>query len=549
MILAFFTSRSGIARGVLVTLLAWLVALLAACGGGGGDGGVGSSGTGVGAQYGGVSGYGSVFVEGTRYDESSGSVTVEGDPAAASASATLSDLNLGVQTELIFDAGDRAATIRVLAEVIGAVTSTTADGFVVAGQTVKLSPLAALPTVFDGFEDLSDIAIGDRLEVHGHRDTAGRVFATRVEHADALTANSTRVMGTVAALDTAARQFQIGALRIDYDNTTTLLPAGAVLASGARVAVFASGAPTGGRLLARTIRVDRFTHADNVSIRAGGVVRQFDSVTRRFRLAGVDIDPSAATYSNGSASDLADGAVVRVRGVAAGGLLRAQEIRFFRVSSDASIEITGVVADFSSAASFRIRNTQIDASDPAVVFVNGSASNLTDGALLQISGSVANGRLRVNRITFVTTEDSRTTGFLGTVSGYDAASGNFTLLGAALRLAPAATFRNSDGTAARRADFVNGLQVGVGGRFVSGVFVVDTVIIRVAGQGVPVSFSGLAYRIDLAARTFRLNQTVVRWNTSTIIDGTLTDLRLGRIVRVDGFWLGGEVTATRLTLR
>jgi hypothetical protein len=124
------------------------------------------------------------------------------------------------------------------------------------------------------------------------------------------------------------------------------------------------------------------------------------------------------------------------------------------------------------------------------------------------------------------------------------------MLGASMRLTPGATFVNADGSAANRGDFGVGVTAEVEGRFIGGVFVVDAAVLRSLGLVRQVRAEGPAYGVDPAARTMIVNGIAVRWTPlGTRIDGSLSDLRGGTPVRVEGSVAAGVLVATRLTIR
>jgi hypothetical protein len=537
----------------------WLLAAgtaltLAACGGGGDSSSTGT-GTPAAATTGGsqlasgaITGFGSVIVEGVRFDDSAAVIRIE-DDAASPRSASVSALRLGMQVEVRADDSGRASAVTVSSEVYGRITALASDGFTVAGQTVKVSADPANPTVFEGVSGLSGLATNDFVEVHGKRDAANAIVASRIERKDPSSLAAIRVAGTVAALDATARTFTVGGLTVRYDATTRLLPAGAGLADGLRVAVWSDTAIVGNTLTAKSVVVKRHNLVANDLARVGGLVRSLDFAARRFKVDGVDVDASAAAFEKGTANDLATGRKVRVRGSFADGTLRASEVRFVKDQGDAKVELTGVVTDFAGAGSFKVRGVPIDASRAGIEFRNGSAANLANGVLVRIEADVSGNVVQPREVEFVTTADGQSRWLFGEVSGYDAGSGAFRLMGLDARLASSATLRNGDGTPATRADFGNADRVQVRGAFESGVFVVTEAVFRPGLQAVIDDVEGIAYEVDLAAGVFRLNGTVVRVGPATVFEVSRENLRNGVEVEVYGTVVGGQLVATRVEIK
>lgn len=530
--------------------IAVLAAWLAACGGGGGDG-VGSSGTGFGASLGSISGFGSVIVEGTRYDDSAATVTIERDPSAPAA-ATSGDLRLGMQVEVRY-AGTAARSVAAAAEVVGPFGSATADGLIVAGQTVRIAAAGApLPTVLDGFSAVSELAATDWLEVHGQRDAAGVIQATRVERLDAGTTQYTRVSGPVTG-DATTGSFQIAGLTIGLSPSTRRVPAGAVPAAGSRVTVWSPGGPSRGVLSANVLVVRGAVALDeSAPASAGGVVTGLDRTTQRFRLAGVTVDASAATFVGGTAASLSNGDQVRVAGTATAGVLKAAQVTQIKDAASApEVEITATITDYVSSASFRLRGTPVDASGAGVTFSGGTAANLVDGTLVKVEGRAAGGVLVATKVTFQTKVDSRTTAFLGTIDGWNATTGTFSVQGVPMRLAANAAISASSGATVTRADIRTGMVAELEGAFdATGTFVVAEAKLRVDATPPTQKVDGKVYLLTPALQSFTLNGGRVRWTSTTRFDnGVAGDLVGGMTVRVEGAVVSGVLIATRITLR
>jgi hypothetical protein len=530
-------------------LAAGIALTLAACGGGA-DPVAPSAGTATGGPQvasGTITGFGSVIVDGVTYDDSAAVVKIE-DDSASPRSGSVSGLKLGMQVELRADSTGRASAVTVGSEVVGRITALASDGFTVAGQSVKVSADPASPTVFDGVSGLAGLAVNDLVEVHGKRDAAGAIVASRVERKDPSSVTMIRVAGTVASLNTVAKTFAIGGLTVQWDDATRLLPTGVTLADGQRVAVWSNVPLAGNVLTARSIVVKRHQWSASDDLRLGGFVRDLDFAAKTFKVDGIPVNASAAAFERGTAADLANGRRVRIKGTFADGAVKATEVRFVRDQGDAVVELTGAITDFAGASSFRVRGVPVDASGSGVEFRNGTAANLAAGALVRIEGDVDGNVVKPRRVEFVTT-DGRSGWLFGEVQAYDPATGAFRLMNLGMRLAETATLRNADGTPAVRADFGNGDRVQVRGTFAAGVFTVAEVVFRPGVQLVIDSVEGAAYDVDLTAGAFRLNGTVVRLGPTTVFDGSRENLRNGARVEVYGTLVGGALVASRVEVR
>ena len=202
-------------RRFLQGLLFLAAGVLGGCGGGGD--GVGTGGTGTYA-LGTITGFGSIIVNGVRFDDSAASVLDDDDATRGRGELKLG-MRVAIDSDAIrSDAAGRSATasrIRVLSELAGPVSAvdTAAGTLELLGQTVRIGAL----TVFDDHiaGALAGIAIGQTIEVYGLYDAAsGSYDATRIELRDASAAWHLR--GPVAALDSPRRSLRIGTLSFDY---------------------------------------------------------------------------------------------------------------------------------------------------------------------------------------------------------------------------------------------------------------------------------------------------------------------------------------------
>ncbi|CAN5216559.1 hypothetical protein BH09PSE6_BH09PSE6_17020 [soil metagenome] len=540
---------------IAVTGLAMSLAL-AGCGGGGSDvvAGVGSGGTGAppptaGTTEGTVSGFGSVIVEQSVYDDSALVVQKDLDPSAPAVDATTS-LAIGQRVSLSYDinAATFAARLATLsAEVVGRITSidTSANRFVVAGQTIAVSVDPAAPTVYEGAAGLADLSVLEPVTVYGIRNGDGVVVATRIEVRDPALPGVTRVVSTVAGLDTTAKTFTIGSLLVNY-GAAAMLPSGSVIANDQRVAVYAPTQATT-TLAAAVVRVQVPAYVEGQQARRAGFVAQLDFAAKTFRLAGVDVNAANASFNNGSAADLANGRRVRVLGTYTGGRIVAASVAYVVNQGDAAVQLTGPVTDFVSSASFRVRGVPVDASATTVGYLpaDAASANLANGVIVKVIGAVAGNVVLPTSIEFVDTGTTRS--LFGIVSQYDATAATFRLFGLAMRLDAAAAFLNADGTAAARGDFGNGDVATVSGTLDAGVFVVTKVVLR--GSFTRTVVEGSLYQFNLTTSRFVLNGSVVQLTPGTVVvGGSLSNLANGVTVQVEGTVSGGVVQATTVTI-
>lgn len=392
-------------KRVLQTLAAFLALLVVvACGGGGVGsggtgitvgGGVGSGGTGI--SVGPIRGFGSIIVNGVTYDVDT--ATQEVDDVAA--------LGLGMVVEVTgstsadFSTGT-ATRVRSAADLRGPATSvdTVAGTLQLQGTLVSTDNA----TVFVGAADLTGIAPGDPVMVHGLPDSAGQWRATRIERLAA--AGAPIVTGVISGLNAGLNRFNLGTLTIDYATAGFVgsLNAGQ-LADGLRVRVRAAAAPVAGVLTATSVQAWYAVGGGNGSASTvAGVVTDFASLAS-FKLLGQTVDASQAQVTGGPAGSIGNGVLVEVDGTVSQGLLVATRVKIRHVPGSGgpvSYSLSGPVGAFGSAANFRVTGQRVDASGGGVVFSGGTVGNLGNGVKVQVVGSqVVNGVLIADSVTFL----------------------------------------------------------------------------------------------------------------------------------------------------
>jgi Domain of unknown function (DUF5666) len=371
-----------------VDLLLWTGAIIAvmvltSCGGGS-VAGVGSGGTGIVTakvtSVGSITGFGSVIVNGVRYDDSGASV---GDEDGA---RNRSDLKLGmvvrVQADVSSNGSATATSINFGSELLGPVSAVGAGGnsFTIIGQQV----LTSASTVFDSSlaQGAASVQTGQLLEVHGFLNPANNTLqATLVERKSA--ASLYKISGLVQQLQVVSKTFQIGNEVISFASTAaTDLPSG--LANGQLVKLRltpqepSAGAPW---LLTRA-RNDAPGDTDVDKFELEGLITEFTS-TSQFRVGTQIVDARSASFPNGTSS-LALGARVEVKGALQAGVLVAAQVKIEN-SSDERIELFGPVANINTTAkTFSVSGVTVSYS--AAQFDNGSAAQLVNGAQVEVKG-------------------------------------------------------------------------------------------------------------------------------------------------------------------
>jgi hypothetical protein len=298
------------------------LAVLAACGGGSDDSPVPTPATQ--SAIGVISGFGSVIVNGVRFDDSAAAITMNG------AAATRDRLRVGmvvqVRGRIHGDGTGVAESIQYNRCVQGPITAMNRvqNTVTVLGQTVEVDD----GTVFDGvtLRDMNAFAIGDQVEISCYPDQArSRLRATRMERQGTFQngVSDVAVKGTVSSFNLAAGTCTIDGQTVNFAAMAPVdRPAG--LANGmtveARGRQFANGVLTADMLRDRDR--DRISRPDGDGLELEGYVADFVSIAN-FKIDGQPVNATNAVVRNGTAADVANGAKVEAEGTMNNGVLVA----------------------------------------------------------------------------------------------------------------------------------------------------------------------------------------------------------------------------------
>ena len=389
----------------LVAALSFAAALVAGCGGGGDAATTGSSTTPATANtaaytQGTITGFGSVIVNGVRFDESTATVTDE-DGSLQSASS----LRLGMRVEVdsakvdASTATARASAVRYGAQVLGPVSAVGASTLTVLGQVVDITAT----TVFDDtlVGGLAAVAVGAVVKVHGLADAAtGHIVATRVEPETGATAYKLR--GTVASLDTTFKTFAMGGAVISYaDLAASQVPP--TLANGVVLRVKLATTQVNGAWVAQSLHVKASKPADSSVAHLRGAITAITAFTSAtaFAVDGLVVDATNAAFPDGSIGVVL-GAQVEVHGTVSNGVLVATRVSLeskHRGDDDRKLELHGAItAVDTTAKTFVLRGVTVSYAGTVIV-TGGTEAGLVVGAKVAVKGGVGSTRTQVLAVT------------------------------------------------------------------------------------------------------------------------------------------------------
>jgi len=445
-----------------------LLASLSACGGGGsGDsltppppnppptGGIGRNGVAVGP----IATFGSIVVNGVRYDTSSATFSFDGETGSeaelkvgqvVSVKGTINDDgSTGTADEVSFDDAVKGPVDSI---------DLAAKQLVVLGQTVLIS----LDTSFDDSfspASLEGVSVGQIIEVSGQFDANGNIVATRIEPKPAGTVFE--VHGNVTALDATAMTFSLNALVVDYSSATMDNFVGSI-AEGDFVEAKGTSLGAAGELLATKVELEGVLPGavDGDRIELEGFITRFVSATD-FDVAGTPVTTTGTTtFEGGVAADLGLNIKVEVEGdLNASGTIVATKVDIRRSkavravadvdSIDAannSLVVLGITVTVDTLT--RLEDKSSADVDPLTL------NDINVGDYLEIRGSEFPAGSGTIHATILEREDPDTEailqGFVDTIS-----DPNLTILGVTIETSGATVFRDINDNVISAADFFN----------------------------------------------------------------------------------------------
>jgi hypothetical protein len=395
-----------------IALVAAIVLTVSACGGGtGGTGATGGTG-GTGVSIG-VMTKGSTIVNGVRFEDTTANIFIDDTPKTAAA------LQNGMVVKLLGTVNDdgingTAQRVKALIEVRGTPTSVSPTAnpksLVVLGQTVFVDD----QTVYSNLAGFGSITTSTLIEVHGLRDTTGRVRATRIEASAAQMGDDTvdEIRGVVSGgvAGSNPTTFNLGSQAVSVTGGVVIAPTGASYQNGSVVEVHCTVRPCapGGVFQASRIVVEdsedsAFRPSSGQRFEAEGLISGFTVGNPDFSVAGTPVTTTGSTrFQGGIATDLANNVKVEAEGSWNGSRLVASKIEFKR----SVVRLQGVVT-VSNANSFTLqigapaaaRNVTVEVDSFTQGTVPGIGPNCVQvrgqrkvgGSLVVVAGEVDNG--------------------------------------------------------------------------------------------------------------------------------------------------------------
>ncbi|MGB0848831.1 MAG: DUF5666 domain-containing protein [Thiolinea sp.] len=312
------------------------------------EGGIG--GTGISA-FGTITGFGSIWVNGVRYDVSSASFTRDGASASGQSDYRIGEV-VTIKGSVNADGVSGVANSVEFDDLLeGTVSQASSDGntLQVLGQTV----MTDARTVLHGFALLTDLQAGNVVEVSGYRQGQTIRATSIVLKQTSFTPNQSvlEVKGTISNVDLVAKTFQLGQWIVDYSGASLALPNNTPQ-NGQYVEVESTQALQGNRLIAAEVELeDEYpSFGEGQEVELEGVVTAFTSSVQ-FSVNGQRVVTNASTrFEHGIAADIQLNSLLEVEGsINASGVLVATEVSLKQSDSSASSEIEGRILTLDQA--------------------------------------------------------------------------------------------------------------------------------------------------------------------------------------------------------
>lgn len=450
------------------TYLAALTAVLtlAACGGGGNETTAGIDGRGTPTpvavvSQGSISGFGSVIVNGVRYETNSASFDIDGVTGSQDDLA-VGDVVLIAGTISADGATGTASTVRFDDLVEGPVTAIDAIGNVltVLGQTVRV----AGDTSFDDNispASLAGLSTGDIVEVSGFRLADDSISATRIEAKPA--GGEFEVTGVVGGLS--GMSFSIAGLTVDFSAASLSDFPNGMVENGQTVEAKGAALGVNGELQATRVQFKGAGLGADTGARAEleGFITRFASA-QDFDVSGIPVTTTGSTvFEGGVAGDLGLNIKVEVEGEISGdGVLVADKVDIRRTNK---VRMTALVDSVDAGnGSLVMLGITVQTDDTTRLEDKSDAdlrpftlANLNAGDYVEVRGDEFPAGSGTIAATILERDDPDSDailqGFVESVS-----NPSYGLLGVTIETTPATVFRDVDGTTMSAAEFFDRLN-------------------------------------------------------------------------------------------
>lgn len=354
--------------------------------------GVGTGGTGF--VSGTITGLGSIYIDGVRYDESQAVLEQGSSDLSKTEAIQVSDLQVGQYALLELNAQGTLVRVRIDSQLVGTVSAIAQyeKQITVWGQKVQLNtdPTQGPVTVLAGYPRLEDMKVEDRVQIYGVLQTDPQdssrdlIRASRIEKLDPANTLSARITGTLRGSE---NQPMLAGRAFPTKETTGALITTVVPWEQEKDPHSAPWQVQATRNLGSSaLATDKLRLSGLVQIGENGVVM----------VQGVPIDTSS-TALDAIRPQLRTGTYITINGSVnqQTGKLVANTIETTPQGGRVQ-ELHGTVSAWVDLSSFTLRGIHINAS--RAQWGEGTPADLRDGRYVEVMGTVSGNTFQATRI-------------------------------------------------------------------------------------------------------------------------------------------------------
>ena len=272
------------------------------------------------AKRGIITGFGSVFLDGERYNTDSTNIVINGREGQS-----IESLRVGMNINLVSDEGGETLSAQQIEYDSGL------KGFVQSIDRVnQFITVSGVEVFYDDLThfiaiSLASLSVGDRVEVSGYALVDGQFQATYIEkESDTDNGENEYITGLIQNLDLDNMRFSIGSVSVDYSNSRVE----GALAN--QVLVKVEGTFNDNDFVAIEVEVENYDNHDKYEeAEIEGVITGYDNIANTLDVNGQQFELSdSVTFSNGSSTDLKVGVLVELKGSFVNGSFVINHIEF-----------------------------------------------------------------------------------------------------------------------------------------------------------------------------------------------------------------------------
>ncbi len=374
-----------------LSLLA-LLAVVTNCGGGGASlaGGVDSGGTGRSTASGPVTGLGSVFVNGVRFQVDSAVIKDDDGKIVGPDQLTMGMVATVQSTATVNDGGELKATadmVQIVSQLVGPVESVdvASNSLNVLGQSVRITAATWFDDVFQNGLDAS--LVGQGVEIFGHFDNGAKQYvatrvALRTDH------SAYKINGLLNAWDPVKKTMVVGNLNVNYANLADAsVPTTLKLGDFVRIRVPAK--PVGSSVTAQSISVVVIDLGDARKVSLNGRITAWTS-TRQFSVNGKAVNAASAVFPDGESGAIL-GARILVSGISSHDTLVASTVTVQGNESAANsqFELHGAITSLDKSAKSMVVHGIAVKFAAQTTIAAGALADLNNGRQVKVVGTLS----------------------------------------------------------------------------------------------------------------------------------------------------------------